>query len=143
MINIPRFLGILGLLTAALSLMFILKIRDHDKMSLKTKGKVIAYKQLLHHEPPSRFTPPDYTKAQAPVIEFTTFIGEKYTFTSGLMYASQDVYPIGSSIEILYDPSDPTKANVAEGMYLTPTILFFIGIVSTFIGYYFNRRNYI
>jgi len=77
-----------------------------------------------------------------PVVEFTVPSGEKIRFTSA--FGSRPAgHKIGQSVNVLYDATDPQKAEIESTMnrWLIPLILVFIGIIAsclavTFLGIY-------
>jgi hypothetical protein len=77
-----------------------------------------------------------------PVVEFTAPAGEKIRFTSA--FGSRPAgYKIGQSVNVLYDATNPQKAEIESttNRWLIPLILVFMGLVAcclavTFLGIY-------
>lgn len=71
-----------------------------------------------------------------PVFEFTTKDGQKIEFTSSVS-SNPPSYSEGESVEILYDPSNPNKADINgfSSLYLGPLILGILGTVFFLIGF--------
>ncbi len=118
---------------------FILKIKNHNRNSISTKGIIVDYLKKYRTEPAGKYSGGPYVVGYAPIIDFKTFFGETMRFTSSVMYGPNEQLPEkGSKIEVLYDPTDPTQVNVAEGIYKTPTMLLLTGIL-LFTFYLYNR----
>ena len=77
-----------------------------------------------------------------PVVEFTVPSGEKIRFTSA--FGSRPAgHKIGQSVNVLYDATDPQKAEIESTMnrWLVPLILVFMGVIAcclavVFLGIY-------
>ncbi len=76
----------------------------------------------------------DDSTVYAAVVKFTAEDGNEYTFTSGM---SSSIAPrIGSTRKIVYDRSNPAKAEVDSFfvLWFGPFLLAFMGIAFTFTG---------
>ena len=74
--------------------------------------------------------------AWAPVVRYEDADGTPSTFTSEIgNYPSPD-YAIGEEVEVLYDPDNPSHAEISDFMtlWLIPVVLFGIGIVMALFG---------
>jgi hypothetical protein len=72
------------------------------------------------------------TKVQRPEIEFVDSRGQKFKFHS-LIGASWNPWPAGSTVQVFYDPKDPTNAEIkpTAGM-----IVFVVCIGAIVLGFW-------
>src|SRR5262249_31609017 len=71
------------------------------------------------------------TNVRRPEIEFVDSRGQRFEFHSS-MGASWNPWPEGSSVQVFYDPEDPTNAEIKPSGGL---ILFGVGVGSAILGF--------
>lgn len=90
-----------------------------------TEGEVIHNKLITSQDPE------DFTRESStyhPVITFYTASGEKKTFTAG-GGAYPAKYEIGETVTILYDPDNPSDAEIKSWeMWFVPILFMVIGL---------------
>lgn len=79
----------------------------------------------------------DNSTTYRPVVEFTTKTGKKVEFTSSVS-SNPPSYNQGETVEVLYDPVNPYKADINgfTSLYLAPLILGILGIIFFLIGFF-------
>ena len=77
----------------------------------------------------------DGSTTYAPVVEFETAGGELVTYHSSSS-SSPPAYDVGESVEVLYDPNDPSEAKINSffNLWFLPLLLAGMGIVFGGIG---------
>jgi hypothetical protein len=84
----------------------------------------------------------DTDQLSAPIVEFETPDGRKFTFTEKVHTSESILYSIGKlaaaialrkdpgKVLVLYDPNDPQKARVSNlgNLYMLPLVLFAVGL---------------
>ncbi|CAA0097975.1 Uncharacterised protein [BD1-7 clade bacterium] len=139
--NAKEIVGLL-LMTAGIILMIwvVWKLyHQHEfvESASRSVGTIIDYKYAISREiideGPGRGFGGDSTVAQArEIVRFKTKDGEEITFKSRVTIHQ----PLGSDIEVLYDPAQPHNArpNVFFGNYGWVLILGLFGVVFVFTG---------
>ena len=93
--------------------------------------------EVIHNKLITTQDPEDFTRESStyhPVITFYTASGEKKTFTAG-GGAYPAKYEIGDKVTILYDPDNPSDAEIKSWeMWFPPTLFMVIGILPFLIG---------
>jgi len=102
-----------------------------DKQAFKKKAEIsqgVVVELIIE-----RF---DKTIMYAPIISFTTKEGDKIEFTSAIGNNSPS-YRVGETVEIIYDPKEPNKADINSftSLWMAPLILGVFGIIFFLIGF--------
>lgn len=91
----------------------------------------------------------DDSTTYSPVVSFKTKTGQDITFTSSVS-SSPPSYSVNETVEVLYDPSDPSDANINgfTSLWLSVLILgilgavfFLIGSLAFLFGYLNNKKS--
>ncbi|HNR89142.1 MAG TPA: DUF3592 domain-containing protein [Spirochaetota bacterium] len=129
------FLGI-GVLLFIAGGFFIFRTVSFMNNSNKVDAKVVSVQTKVHKgKKMSR------TTTYKPTFEFTDAGGKSVTATSFETSKSYN-FPIGSSVEILYDKNDSTNIKIPTffSLWLIPTILIPIGLIFFIVGLVGKRK---
>ncbi|WP_281232747.1 DUF3592 domain-containing protein [Flavobacterium gelatinilyticum] len=116
----------IGLALLAGALYLYLDKKDFLKNAETVQGTVV---ELISKRSDNSIT-------YAPVISFTTKEGNKIEFTSSVS-SNPSSYNVGESVEVLYDPKAPNKANINgfSSLWIGPLILGILGVIFFLIGF--------
>ena len=132
----PRIVTVITIFLAVMSAILLMVhffSKQQDQAFLKTahtaSGTVLSLKQKTENSTlgsgANRRT--ITTVVYSPVISFTDDSGKDITFTSGAA-SSPPAYAVGQTVTVLYDPSQPSNAELQGDVGGFSTAIFWIGI---------------
>ncbi len=123
--------GSIGALFFVIGVFILIKEINFKNKAAGAKGIIIDYDVRTETSGSSKGHQSTHTY-YFPIIEFS--VNEtKYKFTSNASYSKEDG-PVGSEIEILYDPADPNNAEMKSGTLLVPIIFIGLGILAILLS---------
>jgi hypothetical protein len=117
--------GCVGFILTALAVFFLVRTRSFIGRSRQTKGTIT---EMVYG---SDSDGGGYT----PVFRFRTLEGQEIE-VSGNLRTNPPQFKVGQTIEVLYDPENPSKARIKKwfNLYFVPALLGFLGVVFGCIG---------
>lgn len=121
---------IIGLGITILGYFTLKKNRRLSKVGIKTLAKVIDISEQ-HSTDSEGYS----TTSYYPVLEFLDDQQQSFSF-QGNVGGGKRKYKVGQEIEILYDPADPTKAQMKNfgAQWIMPIVLMIVGLMLVFGG---------
>ncbi len=127
------FLGFIGavlLAVGGLCLTIAWRARQREQLATNALTRATGTIVKLKKE---RRGGDDYPRSY-PVVEFTTSSGERATMTSRYPNHDRSAQQVGDSVEVQYDPSDPTRAEIAGAAGRGYMIMTVAGAVVLLLG---------
>lgn len=110
------------------------------RMAIRTQGKVVEQIRKVTAMDPfsssrrsTHYAEPVTVITYTPVIDFQIESGDKVRFHSKVSSQDPENIPVGAAVDVAYDSSDPSKAQIGTlyQLLLTPLVMIVLGLVLT------------
>ncbi len=123
------FIGSFGFIFVAIGIYFFVTVLLFSMIAVQTVGTITGNTVTTSHS--NGHT----EKSYCPQATFTAD-GKEYNFTNNV--CSSSAYSVGSEVDILYDPNNPSKARIKGGnQWVIPVVFTGVGLLA-FLGALFN-----
>lgn len=121
--------GLMGLIFLPIGVGLWISSSNFQRTAERTTGTVVNHETKVSYDRDNDRRSVSY----APVLRFTVD-GKEYEFTDSV--SSSDKKPIGSKVEVMYQPDNPAdaRADSAANRWLLPAIFTGVGAVMVLIG---------
>lgn len=129
--------GGLGLAAAIGGVMWGLKRQPLARGGVRTKGQVVGQEESVSSTSGrSRHGRSRSARSYTPIVEFMDGQGVKHRFTGSTGGQGKPIIETGAAVEVIYDPADPSNAQIASfsQFRLGPLTLAVVGGVFLLMG---------
>jgi hypothetical protein len=140
----PIALVIIGVVVIGFSVYSYITTNDFIKNAKETTGVVedVYVKKVnfsVGNNNSNRSNSPEY----CPVVAFETESGDSITFKSSSGSTNFDTYKVGKTVEVLYNPENPTKARIKSrsNNQRSPLLVGGAGLLFTVFGFIAFRKK--
>ncbi|MFH2063139.1 MAG: DUF3592 domain-containing protein [bacterium] len=108
---------------------------DMVSSGVRTEGTVVRLEEVKHRRPPKIHRQKKTVAAYHPVISFLTEDGQTVEYRSDFG-TSPPVHEVGEKVDVIYDPQDPSRAEIDSfvSLWLGPILVAGGGVLITAVG---------